>query len=292
MGIRPQPATAESAYCSLCTASKIPLERCRTRVYISETVALRRMISLHLIKFYLWVAPHVLLAGVAAVMLRSRRYREFPVFFSYLLFEILQFCILFLMDRLEWQVSSYKEVDLLGRAGSIAFRFGMIQEMLEASVARCAPLRQTIARMLRCAAAVLALLALVFIGSVYSWSFREMIVPAYAIDQTLNILQCGLLAFVFLWHRFLGLKMRDFVVGIALGIGLVAGLEPLLHALKDFRALDPHVVDLLRMGAYHVSVLIWLYFAIVQEAFPSDSAVVSFPDARKWAVELGRFLWS
>ena len=82
MGIRPQPATAESAYCSLCTASKIPLERCRTRVYISETVALRRMISLHLIKFYLWVAPNVLLAVVAAVMLRSRRYREFPVFFS------------------------------------------------------------------------------------------------------------------------------------------------------------------------------------------------------------------
>jgi hypothetical protein len=253
------------------------------------------MISHSFLKLYLWVAPHLLLAVVAAVMLRSRRHREFPVFFSYLLFEILQFCILFAMSRrlILVSVPTYLEIDLLGRAGSIAFRFGMIQEMLEAPVAHCLPLRKTIARMLKCTAAVLALLAAVFIGSVYSWSLQEMIVPAYAINQTLNILQCGLLVLVFLWHRFLGLKMQNFVVGIALGMGLVAGLEPLLHALKDFRAVDSQVVDLLQMGAYHVSVLIWLYFASIrQEQFASDSAVDSFPDARRWAGELERIPWS
>jgi hypothetical protein len=120
-----------------------------------------------------------------------------------------------------------------------------------------------------------------------------MIVPAYAINQTLNILQCGLLVFVFLWHRYLGLKMQNVVIGIALGMGLVAGLEPLLHALEDSRAVDPQIVNLLAMGAYHVSVLIWLYFASVrEETTTSDSAVASFPDARNWALELGRFPWS
>jgi hypothetical protein len=252
------------------------------------------MISQHILALYLWIAPHLLLAVVAAVMFWRRRHREFPVFFSYLLFEVLQFCILFAMYRrlVSVSASTYLEIDLFGRVGSIAFRFGIIQEMLEASVARSAPLRKTIARMLKCSAAVLALLALVFIGSVYSWSLREVIFPAYALDQTLNILQCGLLVFVFLWHRYLGFKMHNFVVGIALGMGLVAGLEPLLHALKDSGAANSRVVDLLRMGAYHVSVLIWLYFAGVREVFASDSKVASFPDARKWAVELGRLIWS
>lgn len=252
------------------------------------------MISQNILGLYLWVAPHVLLAVVAAVMLRRRRHREFPVFFSYLTFEVLQFCFLFAMSRrlVSVSVSTYAAIDLLGRAGSIALRFGMIQEMLEAPVAYCAPLRRTIARTLRCVAAVLALLAAVFIGSVYSWSVRDLIVPAYAINQTLNILQCGLLAFVFLWHRYLGLKMQNFVVGIALGMGLVAGLEPLLHALENSRAVDSQVFNFLRMGAYHVSVLIWLYCARVrQEEFASESAVASFPDARKWALELGRFTW-
>ena len=119
-----------------------------------------------------------------------------------------------------------------------------------------------------------------------------MTVPTYAFDQTLNILQCGLLVFVFLWHRYLGLKMQDFVLGIALGMGLVAGLEPLLHALENSRAVDSQVVNLLRMGAYHVSALIWLYFACAREESASDSAVASFPDARKWAVELERITWS
>ncbi|HEV2730816.1 MAG TPA: hypothetical protein VGV15_12360 [Terriglobales bacterium] len=256
------------------------------------------MISKEFIKLYLWVAPHALLAVVAALMLRSKRHKDFPVFFSYLLFEILQFCVLFTMSRvfavshLQWQLSLYLKVDLLGRAGSIAFRFGMIQEMLDASVARCAPLRRAVTWMLRCAAAVLAVLALVFVGSVYSWSISAMIVPPYAMDQALNILQCGLLVFVFMWYRYLGLKMQGLIVGIALGMGLVAGLAPLVHALKDSRAVDSQMADFLGMGAYHVSVLIWLYYASVREAVTADSPVASFSDARNWASEVGRSLWS
>jgi hypothetical protein len=247
------------------------------------------MVLKHYIWLYLWVAPHVLLAVVAAMMVRSRRYRDFPIFFSYLLFEILQFCILFGMSRVEsvpWSI--YQQIDLFGRAGSIAFRFAMIQEILEASVAPSPSLRRTMAWALRCSAAVLALLAFLFIGSVYSWSVREMIFPAYAVNQTFNILQCGLLAFVFLWHRFLGVKMQDMAVGIALGMGLVAGLEPVLDALKNFRVAAPQVVDLLQMGAYHISVVIWLYFAKAHAESPSGFAVASFLDARRWALELRR----
>src|ERR1700689_265872 len=128
-------------------------------------------------------------------MVRRRQPRDFPVFFAYLLFEILQFCVLFAMSRLlSVSVSTYQQVYLLGRAGSIALRFGIIQEILEASVAGCPSLRKTTAWMLRCAAALLALLAALFIGSVYSWNLREMVFPVYAVNHTLNIVQCGLLA--------------------------------------------------------------------------------------------------
>jgi hypothetical protein len=252
------------------------------------------MISQHYIWLYryFWVAPHVLLAAVAVVMFRRRLHRDFPVFFSYLLFEILQFCVLFSLGRLvSVSVATYQHIDQFGRAGSIVFRFAIVQEMLEASVAHSPALRKTAAWVLKCAAACLALLASVFIGSVYSWSVREMIFPAYAINQTLNVVLCGLLAFVFLWYRFLGLKMQGFVVGIALGMGLVAGIEPLLYGLKGVRAVDSQLVDLLLMGTYHVSVLIWLYFATVREEVTSNADINSVLDARKWAVEIGRLIW-
>jgi len=241
---------------------------------------------------YLWVAPHVLLAAVAVVMFRRGRHRDFPVFFSYLLFEILQFCVLFSLGRLlSVSIATYQHIDQFGRAGSIVFRFAIVQEMLEASVAHSPSLRKTAGRMLKCAAACLALLASAFIGSVYSWSVREMIFPSYAINQTLNVVLCGLLVLVFLWYRFLGLKMQGFVVGIALGMGLVAGIEPLLYALKGVRAVDSQLVDLLLMGTYHVSVLVWLYFATVREEVTSNANINSVLDARKWAVEMGRLIW-
>jgi hypothetical protein len=102
--------------------------------------------------------------------------------------------------------------------------------------------------------------------------------------------QCGLLAFVFLWHRFLRLKMQALVVGIALGMGLVAGLDPLLNALKDFGAMDFQLVNLLQMGAYHISVLIWLYYATVKEEVTSYADVASVQHARESLVELGRLI--
>ncbi len=254
------------------------------------TVAFKRMVLQHYIWLYLWVAPHVLLAAVAAVMVRTWRHKDYPIFFSYLLFEILQFCILFAMSRMDSVPGSiYQPIDLFFRAGSIAFRFAIIQEMLEASVARSPSLRKTMAWILRCSAAVLGMLAIAFIGSVYSWSVSRMIVPAYAVNQTFNILQCGLLALVFLWHRFLGLKMRHFSVGIALGMAWVAGLEPLMDTMRNFRVAAPQFVDLLEMGAYHISVALWLYFAQAKAESPSSFVVASFSDARKWALELGRF---
>jgi hypothetical protein len=250
------------------------------------------MTSLHFIWTYLWVTPHVLLALVAVVMYRSHRHRDFPVFFGYLLFEIVQFCALFAMVRfVSVSASTYQHVDLLGRAGSIAFRFAIIQEVLEASVAHCPALRRTTTWMLKCAAVFLALLAALFIGAAYSWNLREMIFPAYAVKHTLNIVQCGLLALVVLWYRFLRLKMPDLVIGIALGMGLVAGLDPLLDSLKDFRSLNPQVVDLLQMGAYHVAVLIWLRFAMVQNESISYPDVASVLGARKSVVELERLIW-
>ena len=250
------------------------------------------MISQHFIWVYLWVAPHVLLIAVAAAMFWRRRHRDFPLFFAYLLFEIFQFCVLFAMGQLtSVSVATYREVDLLGRAGSIAFRFAIIQEILEASVAHSPSLRRTTAWMLKCATAFLALLAALFIGAAYSWNVSEMIFPVYAVKHTFDIVQCGLLGLVFLWYRFLHLKMQDFVIGITLGVGLVAGLDPLLDALKDFQILNPQAVDFLQMGVYHVSVLIWLGFAIRQERVIPAADDDSVLNARKLAVELGKVTW-
>lgn len=255
----------------------------------SRTVALQLMSSFpHIAWLYLWIAPHVLLIPVAILMYRRGLHKNFPIFFCYLLFEFLQFCLLFSLRSVDGlSISTYQNIDIFGRIGSIALRFGIIQELFEAPLSHSAPLRQTMSRVLNWVTVILVLLTSLFVGCIYYSNYHALIVPTYVINQALNTAQCGLLALVFLWHRYLNLKMSPLVFGIAIGMGLVAGLEPLMHALKDSLA-HSAIVDYLQMAIFHLAVLVWLYFAQAREGVTLHTETALLPHAREWTDDLGR----
>ena len=39
---------------------------------------------------YLWIAPHALQFVIAIIMVRRRKFREYPVFFAYTVFQIVE----------------------------------------------------------------------------------------------------------------------------------------------------------------------------------------------------------
>lgn len=241
------------------------------------------------IYLYLWIVPHVLLPVIAALMVRKRLYKDFPIFFFYLIFEFLQFCLLYGLATWKVSVPTYQNLDMLGRAGSIALRFGILQEMFEAPVAHCAALRKTVSRILNRATAVLVALALLFMFSLSYRNLGHRALPPYVISQTLDTAQCGLLALVFFWHRFLAMRMSPFVFGIALGMGLVAGFGPLMHALKySLSEQNATIPDFLQMAIYHIAVVLWLYFALAQETFDQSARTDGLPHLLGWAADLER----
>ena len=221
----------------------------------------------HIIYRYLFVAPHVLLIPVAIVMFRKGLHRQFPIFFSYLFYEFLQSCVFYpIYSRLlilpTWL---YLDLDMFFKAGSIAFHFGILQELFESPVKHNDSLRETSTRILKWVTVALVVMASAFIGFQY-YRQAHLLPRSYASIEALNIAQCFLLVLVFLWHRFLGLKMSTFAFGIALGLGLTAFLEPLFSAWKDSRFMQrAFIPDFLWMGTYHCSVLIWLYYALASD---------------------------
>src|SRR5947207_13717389 len=101
----------------------------------------------HILAVYLWIAPHLLLLGVAFILRRNGRYRQFPFFFTYVVFEALQFFVLYAMSRLDAiSLAAYTETDLLCRTGSLALHFGVIKELFESPFADCPSLRRSVAR--------------------------------------------------------------------------------------------------------------------------------------------------
>ena len=73
---------------------------------------------------YLWIAPHALQIVLATLMIRRRMVREFPVFFAYTTFEIVQFVILFTLMYVH-MLSLYATIFYAGEvvnAGTIIVR--------------------------------------------------------------------------------------------------------------------------------------------------------------------------
>src|SRR5262245_42342693 len=80
--------------------------------------------------YYLWIAPHLLLLFAVNVMIVRRIYREFPMFFMYACFEVLQFAALWAMQvSPAISAEQYAYAHWLGMAVSTALRFGIIHEI-------------------------------------------------------------------------------------------------------------------------------------------------------------------
>ena len=237
---------------------------------------------------YLWIGPHVLLLAVATVMFRKGLHKHFPIFFSYLLFEFVMCCILWPMAYFRAPAEIYWKFDLFDRAGDIALRFGILQELFESSAAGRTPWYRDLSRMRSRVTLLFVILSTVFFTALYASSLDHPFFRTYAVIEALNGAQGGLVVLLFLWHRFLGLRMSPFAFGIAVGMGLAMGLEPLEIVLRySVPERMAMVVDMMNMAAYHAAVVAWLYFAQAREKVTSDSTA-ALPLLIEHAADLGR----
>ena len=237
---------------------------------------------------YLWIAPHLLLVLVAAVMFRRKLHKQYPIFFSYLIFEFLQFCVLFTMSRVKAPAALYVRADLLDRIGDAVLSFGIIQELFAVALVPLGSVKNQMTRILRWVTVGLIILGSLFILALCYGRLNPTAFPSYWSIEALEIATCALLFLLFLWHRFLGVRMPPFSLGIGLGMGLVASVQLLVLATKTFVVLhDVTIFDMVNMAAYHAAVLCWLYFAQLQETVAVNPDA-SLPQLHKQAVELGR----
>ena len=243
--------------------------------------------------YYLWIAPHLLLALVLAALIRRRLYRQFPIFLAYIASEIVQFVVLFAMLRVRSvSAEQYATAYSIGLALSTALRFGIIYEIC-AHLFRNYGVLNRFGKPLFRWTAVALLLAGLGLG-VYAGGRDSIRIIAIipVLERAASILQCGLVAGMFLFSSYLGLSWRSYIFGIALGLGIFDSVE---LAASAIRAETGHAyarpLDLLVMATFHCCVLIWSFYLWAPER-SSQYALKVLPetDAESWNQELQRLL--
>ncbi len=246
-----------------------------------------------LIWYYLWIAPHLLLIGIAGIMFRRHLIRLFPWFFAYTCYEVLEFVVLFTLSKGKFGHDLYFSVYSATKVVSTILRFAIILEILRQLTSSYVVLARVLKPFFRWIGLTLIIASLglaVYAGgnrSDHFWFVANMV------DRTVLILQTGLLLSLFLFSRYLTLSWRNSMFGIALGFGVYATVELIIAAISSQAGYwHRDLLNYLIMATYHCSTLIWAVYLLRQEPVRSDDFRTGpmHREVEAWNEELDRLL--
>jgi hypothetical protein len=195
---------------------------------------------------------------VAVVLWRRGLHKKFPVFFISLLWQIFSFAAFF---PLRHYYGVYFWVYWLGAAVSAFIGFKVIHEIFLDVFRPYQQLKDLGTVIFKWAFVVMLLVSVVV---AFSNSFhRDPIVHAVTtLQRSVRLVQFGLILFLLLFSRFLGVSRRQLSFGIALGFGFLAGLELILLAVAFGGFLTEVGFNDLNMAAYNLAIVIWIGYSL------------------------------
>ena len=233
------------------------------------------------ITFYvLWIAPALLLAGLAIAMRVRCLDREWLAFFAYCVFSAARTPILFWVYH---QTTTYFYCYWAAAAASAILGLAAIYEVflhLFRSYDTNARLAQSLFRWV---GAVLVLAAAVTAMAVPGNDANRLMAASLVVTRSMLLVQCGLLLFLFAAAAYLRLSWRSHAFGIAMGFGLFIGVQLAQGAARaQVGLISDQALNLVKMAAYNCAVLVWMtYLLAPQRAAVAEVAPVA-TEVKSW----------
>jgi len=253
--------------------------------------------SLFSIWHYLWVLRLILQAFLLVLLLRHKFYRSFPLFVLFTAYTIGLTIVLQTMN-LSPSVTGYQYfyAYVLGTTISAALSFAVIYEISQHLLRDYPALRHLGANVFRGVTAVLALGAVLLAWSNPAAGLHMIMAKVDVIQQSVSVVQCGLVVFLLLFSGYFGLSLRSETFGIALGFGLMASMNLAiftLHSLRETLAISAtsNLFNMLRNSTSLCAVLVWVAYLRAREP---QTYIASTPlpgqDLESWNLELRRLV--
>ena len=246
-----------------------------------------------LVLLYLWIAPHLLLVGVAFLLWKRRLHVKHPVFFGYVCYEIAEFFLLFLVSQRSLNLRPYYAPIYMGTLViSTGLRFGVFQEIFS-TIFREQEQSETLARgFLRWTTVFLVTTAILCSLFLSGQPASTLIAGVAWVERGVAIIQCGLVLFLFLFSGLLGLSLESYAFGIVLGFGVLSSVELANWAMhtQELSVSAAKILNLLPTAGYHLAVVVWLGYLIVPATVRIQHTEQPMHEVKEWSLELKRFL--
>jgi hypothetical protein len=244
-------------------------------------------------RYYLWIAPHILLGILLVCLLRRGLLRQLPIFFGYLVFELVQFIVLFaIFLHSPFPEAIYKWSLVIGAGISSILELGVIYELANELLISRSSLASILRPVLQVILALLLLGAAIGSGAFSGISVQRVTNIFEMVDFSANLIEAGLVFALFVFARAAQVSWHSWVRGVALGFGVSASIDLVSAALRAEWGKSAFIVaDLTQMAGFHVCVVIWLVFMFLADRtqpFPDGTLKIS--DLELWDQELQRMV--
>jgi len=223
------------------------------------------------IQLALWIAHPVLELSLAGIMFWRRLHRAFPVFFAYIVFQVVSFLILFPIYRFDSGMPYYYAY-WISAAISLAIGFKVIHEIFLDLLRPYPNLKDLGTLLFKWAALVMLLVAMVVTAASQQGIETPLDHAVIIVERCVRVIQCGLILFLLFFSRHLGVSRRQLSFGIALGFGSFACVELVGIALISGNQTHTAKVSLINTTAYTLSILTWMGYASLKSTAKSGSA--------------------
>ena len=228
----------------------------------------------------MWIAHPVLQLAVGATMFRRKLHRMFPVFFAYLGFQILAFCFLFPMSKWGAPYAIYFYVYWSCSAVNLILGFMVIHEVFFDVFRPYHTLKDLGTVMFKWAALVMLLVAFVVAASNSGQDMEPILQAITTVQRCVRVAQCGLVLFLMVFSRYLGVSWRQQSFGIALGLGGAAAVELGTLALYAGSPISQVTVHVINLVAYNLAILVW--FAYLLRESPARTPEANLFASQRW----------
>jgi hypothetical protein len=232
----------------------------------------------HTVALYLWCAQPILQSVVAVILWHRKMHKQFPVFFLFLLVQVANFAIIFPL----WLVGDSKMYFVffwLGEAANAVLGFKVIHEIF-LDVFRPYHTLKDLGTLLFKWAGVVMLLVSVVVAFSNSLDQSLLVHAVTTLQRSVRIVQLGLILFLLLFSRFLGVSRKQVSFGISLGFGLFAGVELMLMALNSGGLIRQGNLNLVNMVTLILAILVWCGYSLSRKAV--RVAAVNHLQTQRW----------
>ena len=245
--------------------------------------------------YYLWVAPYVLVIVLASLMWRREMQRQYPFFVAFTVTGAVAQLILYVAD-ISPAVSpeAWWRIFWGGLIVEGILKFALIGEIFTYALSSYSSVAKLSRFMIRGVGVALILTAALAAAYAPASSRFGIISGAHILEQTIYLIETGLLAFIFLFSAYFRLTLARPVLGISLGLGISACVHLATWALLANGGLPESkkvLLDFVNMGTYHACVLIWFYYLLFPQKIVAKLAVpLPENNLALWNRELERLL--